>query len=115
MNLATCYAEATEYNLATLSELCMLKSSSQARIKRQTSICHKMLQVCQEYLPEIDWGSGWSPRASQVHKLLQAASESNLEQALEEWERRRYGSCPGGSYWRSLKPGIGCTVKITSI
>lgn len=39
MNLATHYAEATEMNLATLSELCMLKSSSQSRIKRQTSIC----------------------------------------------------------------------------
>jgi hypothetical protein len=49
------YVCATEINLATLSELCGIKSSSKCRIDRQKSICLKMLQVCQEYASEIKW------------------------------------------------------------
>jgi hypothetical protein len=96
MNLATHYAEATEWNLATLSELCMLKSSSQARINRQTSICRKMLQVCQEWEPEIEWQpvygapSRLSPR---VYDLLEAAKHTSggLEGALIKWRRELVG------------------------
>jgi hypothetical protein len=97
MNLATHYVEATEWNLATLSELCMLKSSSQARINRQTSICRKMLQVCQEWEPEIDWNQAHpatsSRLAPRVYNLLKAAKEEpeGLEGALIRWRRERAG------------------------
>jgi hypothetical protein len=90
MNLATRYAEATEWNLATLSELSMLKSSSQSRIKRQTSICQKMLQVCQEWEPEIDFGdiTRFSNHvAPRVKMLLDRAKERSkpLLEVLTEW------------------------------
>ena len=93
MNLATHYAEATEWNLATLSQLCSLKSSSQARINRQTSICHKMLQVCQEWEPEIEWGLPYRSIAPRTLKLLKAAKEEpeGLEGALTRWRRERAG------------------------
>jgi hypothetical protein len=92
MNLATHYAEATEWNLATLSELCMLKSSSQARINRQTSICHKMLQVCQEWEPEI-YFTAYPPRAPRVQNLLKAAKEEpeGLTVVLDRWRKERAG------------------------
>lgn len=44
--LEEAYLEATEWNLATLDELCMIKSSSKHRIDRQKSICGKMLAIC---------------------------------------------------------------------
>jgi len=100
MNLATHYAEATEWNLATLSELCHLKSSSQVRINRQTSICQKMLQVCQEWEPEIVWGTDpddvrslFRRVAPRVWNLLKAAKEEpeGLEVALLKWRRERAG------------------------
>ena len=96
MNLATAYAVATEWNLATLNELCALKSSSIARITRQTSICFKMLQVCQEWEPDIDWGTDpddvrslFRRVAPRVRELLKAAKEEpeGLEAALLKWRR----------------------------
>jgi len=94
MNLATSYAVATEWNLATLSELCYLKSSSQSRIKRQTRICHDMLQVCQEYESEIDFGNipnRGNHTAPRVKYLLDRAKEEpeGLEGALLRWKRRQ--------------------------
>ena len=96
MNLATHYAVATEWNLATLSELCMLKSSSQSRINRQTSICLKMLQVCQEWQPDINFGSMtcYSNHAMpRVEKLLEMSKNEpeGLEGALIRWRRERAG------------------------
>jgi hypothetical protein len=93
MNLATHYAEATEWNLATLSELCMLKSSSQARINRQTSICRKMLQVCQKWEPEIEWGNFPRCVAPRVAKLMEMAKDEpeGLEGALIRWRREQAG------------------------
>ena len=82
------YVYATEVNLATLSELAGIKSSSKSRIKRQTNICHKMLQVCQEYASEIEW-RGWGGAevgrkgsCSRVKKMLESG---DLTTALSEY------------------------------
>jgi len=100
VNLATEYATATEYNLATLSELCHLKSSSQSRIRRQTNICRTMLQVCQEYYTDIEFGTCRSDvrtlfarTAPRVHEILKAAKEEpeGLEGALIRWRRKLVG------------------------
>ena len=100
MNLATKYAEATEWNLATLGELCSLKSSSQSRINRQTSICRKMLQVCQEYESEIQYGTNpsdartlFARTAPRVYELLKKAKlePEGLEGALYRWRRDLVG------------------------
>jgi hypothetical protein len=40
------YAEATEWNLATLEELRDLRRSSASAKRRQAAICRKMLHVC---------------------------------------------------------------------
>lgn len=48
------YARATEWNLATLEELALLKSSSDSRVRRQVGICEKMLEVCAQ-LEDVDW------------------------------------------------------------
>jgi len=97
MNLATTYAIATEWNLATLGELCSLKSSSQSRINRQMSICQKMLQVCQEYYSDINFGTDvgdvrtlFARTAPRTHELLKAAKEEpeGLEGALSRWRKK---------------------------
>lgn len=44
--LESAYLEAAEWNMATLEELCSIKSSSNHRIDRQKSICTKMLVIC---------------------------------------------------------------------
>lgn len=47
--LESAYLEATEWNMATLEELCSIKSSSKHRIERQKSICAKMLVICASF------------------------------------------------------------------
>lgn len=86
--LANEYAYATECNLATLGELCMLKSSSKARIDRQKSICAHMLGVCRQCHDEIDWAGaallfgGRRPSTPRVREMLQAACEACGDIAL---------------------------------
>lgn len=46
------YAKATEWGLATLEELALLKGTSASRIRRQRDICGKMLDVCQGLAPD---------------------------------------------------------------
>lgn len=52
-DLAFEYAMATEWNLATLEELALIKGTSASRIRRQRDICEKMLGVYStlEYTP----------------------------------------------------------------
>lgn len=40
------YAKATEWNLATLEEMALIKSTSERRLERQSKICAMMLDVC---------------------------------------------------------------------
>lgn len=93
MNLTENYVDATEWNLATLSELCRIKSSSQRRIKRQTNICFKMLQVCQEYESEVNWresyngGSSLAPRTWKILKTAKGSSEG-LMGTLLTWRKK---------------------------
>lgn len=47
--LESAYLEAAEWNMATLEELCSIKSSSKHRIERQKSICTKMLVICASF------------------------------------------------------------------
>lgn len=80
MNIAENYVEATEWNLATLSELCRIKSSSQCRIKRQTNICFKMLQVCQEYASQVNWREDYNNNSlpySRTWKILREAKKNS--------------------------------------
>lgn len=43
--LRTEYAKATEWNLAMLEEMALIKGTSASRIRRQRDICAKMLDV----------------------------------------------------------------------
>ena len=81
------YAYACEVNLATLEELCLLKSSSKSRIARQRSICLTMLRVCSaiqdgpEAQGRIDFGTEdtWHPNGrkyTRVNKLLKEAQSA---------------------------------------
>ena len=87
--LLEAYLWATEVNLATLSELAYLKSSSKSRINRQKSICTKMLQVCQEYGSEIEW-HGWN----EVQVGRQSCSRVK-ELLATEAGRARGSTCDG--------------------
>lgn len=78
--LAHNYAEATEWGLATLEELALLKSSSKSRIDRQKSISLKMLQHCRAITAKVNWGDEWRskfPRTKQLHL------EADLSAALD--------------------------------
>jgi len=92
------YAYSTEVDLATLEELCYLKSSSKSRISRQQSICLRMLNVCAAVVRDgetagetfIDFGSidKWHPEGrnyQRVYRLLQAAKSEpeGMEGALQ--------------------------------
>jgi hypothetical protein len=46
------YAKATEWALATLEEMALIKSTSTSRVRRQQSICVKMLDVCFGLAPD---------------------------------------------------------------
>ncbi len=68
------YLEATEWNMATLDELCMIKSSSKHRIDRQKSICGKMLAICATFDPETRKRA--SCRPMRTNNLLDEAQSS---------------------------------------
>lgn len=92
------YARATEVNLATLEELCYLKSSSKSRISRQQSICLRMLNVCAAVVRDgeiagettMDFGAvdQWHPNGrnyTRVNELLKTAKSEpeGMEGALQ--------------------------------
>lgn len=81
------YAEAAEWNLATLDELISIKSSSKSRIDRQQGICLKMLRVCLVFRDQIlRDGTGVDARCGRVRDILKAAqNRGNLDAALSEW------------------------------
>lgn len=87
------YVYATEVNLATLSELAELKSTAKYRLARQRSICHKMLQVCQEFASEIEWHGptevsiGRKGSCSRVKEMLENAKSEpeGLAGALDRY------------------------------
>jgi hypothetical protein len=87
MNLADEYLLATNWNLATLDELTMLKSSSNYRIGRQRGICETMLHVCQEYEGLL---SERAITASRVRKILGIVKErgcSVMDALVSEYPR----------------------------
>jgi hypothetical protein len=81
------YANATEYNLATLSGLLLKKSSAKSEVSRQTNICTEMLAVCWEHKANIVFGNGWSHHYGRVEEVVKAAEANggNLATALAEW------------------------------
>jgi hypothetical protein len=83
------YLWATEVNLATLEELCFLKSSSRVRIRRQRVICERMLKVCQEYSSELDAGqlrsSTRTSRALSCGAVLMNGVAVWLDREIERW------------------------------
>jgi hypothetical protein len=87
--LEDAYAYATECNLATLSELHDIKSSSKSRIGRQTRICAQMLEVCRHIDEKIDWrpvGDAGSSRYLRTYELLQTglSTKTQFEAAIEK-------------------------------
>lgn len=87
---------ATECNLATLVELCSLSTTSQARIKRQRSICLSMLLNCNnlvglyDTLGKLNWTltpTGGSRRFPRTYELLNSAKSEpeNVEGALDRF------------------------------
>lgn len=95
-SLDEAYLYATEVSLATLGELCELKSSSGSRIRRQRSICLGMLTVCQSTMvnkaPGI-WGTDHNPSFPRVRRYLDAArtQPDGLEGALDQYIRDLQG------------------------
>lgn len=81
--LADEYLRATDYNLATLSELLMLKSSSRIRINRQFEICMRMLVTCVDFASEMDMHSSFANRVNEV--LDNAARKWSVRGSLEAW------------------------------
>jgi hypothetical protein len=72
--LEEAYLEATEWNLATLEELCTIKSSSKSRIDRQKSICGKMLAICATFDPELRQRARCRP--TRANNLIDEAKSS---------------------------------------
>lgn len=99
--LAQSYAEATEWNLATLSSLLMKKSSSKSEIRRQTSICLKMLVISDAYKNVVDFKSGPCRLCTRVQKLIEMADKlksdacsamtrtQELQAALNQWSEQQ--------------------------
>ena len=80
--LEDAYAYATECNLATLSELNDIKSSSKSRIGRQVRICAQMLEVCRHIDEKIDWrpaGDAGSSRYLRTYELLQTGVSTKAQ------------------------------------
>ncbi len=75
------YVYATECNLATLDTLCMRKGSSKSDIRRQTSICARMLRVCQSF---PDAHSIHSRHSTRVGKLILKAREADGTSNINE-------------------------------
>ena len=98
MTLEEEYVWATEVNIATLQELVMLRGTAKSRIRRQKTICARMLDQCRAIerqdliTPCVDWRyiNGRSSRYPRVHSTLQAIrgvqgpTESLLEAHLSE-------------------------------
>lgn len=87
-SLDEAYLYATEVNLATLDEIWMLGSSSNARKGRQRGICLGMLEICQSTMVSKEpslWGSDLHPHFSRVQRYLEAAKShpEGLEGALD--------------------------------
>lgn len=93
-NMANDLATATEWNLATLEELSLLKSTSTSRKERQLSICTKMLNMCQAVFDKIDWGVG-----PQRHYY-------RLQQLRDDWQKGGFDSLDAAArMWaESLRP-----------
>jgi len=84
-DLAGEYAYATECNFATLSGLVLKKSSAKSEIKRQRSICLRMLQVCATHKAEIDWGGGLTHHFGRVQRTLEDAEKTDFESAMDRF------------------------------
>jgi len=91
-NLAKNLAEATEWNLATLEELCLLKGSSKSRKDRQISICIKMAYMCESVFDKINWGYGGHqhfPRLARLRedrlKGLSNGGSDSLDAAIRKY------------------------------
>lgn len=70
------YLRATEWQLATLEQLCERKRTSQSDKDRQREIVIKMLRVCQELDPlALDWNGPGIPWGRVDVSLDQARSE----------------------------------------
>ena len=67
------YVYATECNFATLEKLALTKKTSKSEVRRQSSICTRMLRVCYTLPHEVTIHSRHSNR---VARLLTAARES---------------------------------------
>jgi len=87
-NLVKNIAESAEIDLATLSELVTLKSSSKNRISRQRNICMKALVFCQGL--DIDYGVEPCCRYPRVKEILEGAKSEpeGLSGAVDRWIAR---------------------------
>ena len=88
-HLAHGMAEAAEWNLATLEELCLLKGTSQSRKNRQKDICLKLLQrIVPKHIQEtIPWGQEHRQKYGRTKRLLDASKTEpeGLKGALDRY------------------------------
>lgn len=80
-DLERAYAEATEWNMATLAGLAMRKGASKREVERQMGICLRMLGVCNEL------ASAAYAKHPRVKQLIAAGGgpKPNLGTALVQW------------------------------
>jgi len=80
------YARATEANLAMLTELDSLKSTSKERRDKLLKLCARMLTVCQHVKDKIAWNkvegvSIYYPRVASM--MDRGANETEYVRAIE--------------------------------
>lgn len=78
-DLARAYAEAAEWNLATLAGFLMRKSTPKHETSRQMKICLDMLAFCVDMPAEV------YVKLSRVQEILAGAANVGLGSALERW------------------------------
>lgn len=67
------YAYLAECQMATLSGLCMKKSSTKGDLKRHTSLAMEALMTCVRYEDKIKWESGPHKFFGRVKDLIDAS------------------------------------------
>lgn len=93
-SLATRYAEATEWNLATIDEMLCRKRTPKSSLSRQRDICLKMLQTCAQITQSVVWDEGlWDRRLTKfgrTKEILEAPE--GIEKGLDALIQRCKGS-----------------------
>lgn len=92
-SLAAEYIKATEWQLATLSGICMVKKTSKSEIRRQSNICRDMLLICVGLECEHPSISNRCGRVERALKLIREEGK-NVQDVIDSYvaEMKAIGS-----------------------